>query len=74
MKILLVDDEDLSRKAINNFLTNYLGFTVDQFHDPKAALNCWHSEHHSLVISDIKMPGMSGLDLLKTIKASPDSQ
>ncbi len=73
MKILLVDDEDLSRKAINNFLTNYLGFTVDQFHDPKAALACWQTEHHPLVISDIKMPGISGIELLKAIKSSPDS-
>ena len=74
MRILLVDDEDLSRKAINNFLTNFLGYTVDQFRDPKAALECWYENKHSIVISDIKMPSISGIELLKTIKTSPDSR
>ncbi len=74
MRILLVDDEDLSRKAINNFLTNYLGFTVDQFSDPKSALECWNQQKHPIVISDIKMPGMTGIELLKAIKSNPESK
>ncbi len=74
MKILLVDDEDLSRKAIYNFLTNFLGYSVDEFRDPKEALNCWLGEHHSIIISDIKMPGMTGIELLKAIKNNPSSK
>lgn len=74
MKILLVDDEDLSRKAIHNFLTNYLGFDVDQFHDPRTALEHWQKNRHQIVISDIKMPGMTGLELLKEIKSSVNSE
>lgn len=74
MRILLVDDEDLSRKAIYNFLTNFLGYSVDEFRDPREALNCWLQEHHSIIVSDIKMPGMTGIELLKTIKSNPASK
>jgi len=67
--ILLVDDE----KDILELFTEYLssnGFNIVSFQNPKAALNYfYHNENNcSIVITDYKMPQMSGIDLIKKIR------
>lgn len=71
MKILLVDDDVHSRAAVQWFLK-------DQHHEviecPSAdeALAKIANEDFPMVLSDIRMPGMSGLQLAETIKKGPD--
>lgn len=67
MKLLIVDDEieilDMLRR---NFELE--GYDVTTASDPHDALELVQKELFSLVLSDIKMPGMSGVELLKMIK------
>ena len=67
--ILLVDDE----KDILDLFTEYLlsnGFNTISFQNPKAALNYFYQNQSncSIVITDYKMPQMSGIDLIKKIR------
>jgi len=66
-KILIVDDET----GITSSLTRYfrlMGYNVDSSNDPREALNLILEENYMVVISDIMMPGMSGIELLKKVK------
>lgn len=66
--ILVVDDEEGIRSVLTDFLTG-LNFNVIEAVNGKEALDLFKRERVDLVISDIKMPVMSGLDLLKWIKS-----
>ena len=69
MKILLIDDDDYSRRAINNFLTDAMGYQVDSLDNCMEGFKLYQNKRHEIIISDIRMPGMNGIDLLKAIKA-----
>lgn len=66
--ILLVDDDDSQRKVIE-FWLHEDGFSTLMAADGKAALRMFEERSPRLVIADIRMPGMSGVDLLSKIKA-----
>ncbi|MFA7383226.1 MAG: response regulator [Desulfurivibrionaceae bacterium] len=69
MKILVVDDFATMRRIIKNILTQ-LGFkNIIEADDGTTALNVLKSEKIGLIISDWNMPKMTGLDLLKTVRA-----
>ncbi len=66
-KILIVDDE----KDMRDFLEIMLrkdGYEASAFASPGAALDFCRSEKVDLVISDIRMPGMGGVEFLKALK------
>jgi two-component system response regulator AtoC len=67
LKILLVDDEPDVRKSLSNFL-NKLGHQVVCAVDGLEALQKFHSESFDLVITDVRMPSMDGLELMRQIK------
>ncbi|MGB0495060.1 MAG: nitrogen regulation protein NR(I) [Kangiellaceae bacterium] len=62
-KVLLVDDDDSIRWVINETLSD-LGLLVTQLSSADEAINYLEREEFNLVISDVRMPGSSGLDLL----------
>lgn len=74
MKILVVDDGKMTRNIVQNFLQE-LGFTrVYLADDGKNGLKLLEEQvkakdPYKLLISDIKMPRMDGLELLETIRA-----
>ena len=68
MDILLVDDEELSRIAIKDFITEQLGHNVFDYTNGVEAFKAWQERHFPVVISDIKMPLMDGHKLLESIK------
>src|SRR5476649_2016355 len=69
MKFLVVDDFSTMRRIVRNLLKE-LGFTnVDEAVDGVAALQKLKSDAFDFVISDWNMPNMTGLDLLKAIRA-----
>lgn len=66
-RILVVDDNELFRDSIVETLRR-LGHELDAAHDGPAALQKVAEFHYDLVISDMKMPGMTGIELLEKIK------
>jgi len=66
--ILLVDDEAGIRKVLCISLTD-LGYTVHTAENAAAALTIIEAVRPSITLTDIKMPGMDGIDLLKAIKS-----
>jgi two-component system chemotaxis response regulator CheY len=70
MKILVVDDFSTMRRIVRNLLKE-LGFSnVTEAEDGVDALNKLRSEgNFEFVVSDWNMPNMTGIDLLKTIRA-----
>ena len=73
-KILLVDDEEGIRKVLGIYLTDG-GYIVSTAESGEEALKIFRKIHPPIVLTDIKMPGMDGIELLRNIKAeSPDTE
>ena len=71
-KILVVDDEDGVRKILKMALSES-GHQVLTAADGVEALGIVRNEHPLMVLADIKMPGMDGIELLRKIKEeAPD--
>lgn len=69
MKVLVVDDYATMRRIIRNLL-NQIGFTdVDEAADGASALSKLRETKFGLVISDWNMEPMTGLQLLKEVRA-----
>jgi DNA-binding response OmpR family regulator len=66
-RILLVDDEEDITFSFNIRLEDS-GFKVDTFNNPLSAVADFKSGSYELVLLDIKMPEMNGLDLCKEIR------
>lgn len=68
MKVLIVDDEEMAVKMLEHqMIAN--GFEVVSCTDGREAVELIKNENPGLVISDIMMPFMSGLELLELIKS-----
>ena len=67
--VIVVDDEIELTLLFKTFLTKR-GYDVISFSDPLLALEYIKNNHdrHSLLITDVKMPGMSGIELVKKIR------
>jgi DNA-binding NtrC family response regulator len=71
-RILVVDDKDLMRESMELTLRRS-GHAVETATDGRAALDLLSASRFDLVVTDLKMPGISGVDLLEKIKAKwPD--
>ncbi|MBN3563532.1 chemotaxis response regulator CheY [Aliamphritea spongicola] len=72
MKILVVDDFSTMRRIIKNLLRD-LGFTnIVEADDGKTALPILQSGSIEFLVTDWNMPIMTGIDLLKTVRADPN--
>lgn len=67
-KILIVDDEVGIRTSLKLYLENF-GFKVAESADGKDARDLLEEDEYFLVLTDITMPGMGGLELLSHIKS-----
>jgi len=70
MKILVVDDEALIRDMIKRGLSQMGGFSVEVARSGPEAIEKMEKDVFDLVLTDLKMPEMDGLELLKTIKGT----
>ncbi len=70
--ILVVDDEELYRRALERILVRS-GHNVATARDATSALDLVSSQRIDLVLADIKMPGINGLELVRQIhEIAPD--
>lgn len=68
MKILLVDDEPQALSLLSRFL-QVRGYQTLVAHDGEAAIELFLRERPDLVLLDIRMPGIDGLQVLREIKS-----
>jgi len=69
MKILIVDDFSTMRRIIKNLLRD-LGFNnIQEAGDGNSALPMLQNGHYDFLVTDWNMPGMTGIDLLKAVRA-----
>lgn len=71
MRILIVDDFSTMRRIVKNLL-NDLGFTnTAEAEEGASALARLRAETFDFVVTDWNMPGVTGIELLKAIRADP---
>jgi DNA-binding response OmpR family regulator len=71
-RILLVDDDDETRELLREFFDDQ-GYTVETAVDGTMALSCLTTFAADLVITDLEMPGMNGLELIRWLRAAKPS-
>jgi two-component system response regulator QseB len=68
VRLLLVEDDPMIGEAIRAGLKRD-GFTVDWVHEAASAAAVLHTEPYELMLLDLGLPGVSGLDLLRNIRS-----
>lgn len=68
MRLLLVEDDELLGDGVRAGLAQH-GYTVDWFKDGISALQAINSENFDIILLDLGLPKLSGLDLLKQIRS-----
>jgi two-component system chemotaxis response regulator CheY len=70
MKILVVDDFSTMRRIVKNILKQ-IGFSdIDEAENGQVALSKLNDNSYDLVVSDWNMPEMTGIELLKAVRAT----
>ncbi|MBN63785.1 MAG: DNA-binding response regulator, partial [Gemmatimonadetes bacterium] len=64
LRLLLIDDEEVIHNSVGDFL-NKMGYQILHAYNGEEGLKTFAEEGADIVISDIKMPGLDGLDLLR---------
>ena len=68
-RVVIIDDDASLRRSLSNLLGS-VGFDVETFVSAEAFLECAHRERAGCLVLDLRMPGMSGLDLLRHLAAT----
>jgi len=71
--LLIVDDEPSTSWALAEGLSDD-GFTIDTFRSAEDALQWLREGHSDLVIADLHLPGMSGVELARKLRRGPNAQ
>ncbi len=70
-RILLIEDNSNNRLLLTDYLT-YFGYEVWSLPDGDALTTTLVSFQPDLILLDLKLPGMSGFDILEEIRQHPD--
>ena len=71
--VLLIEDEPNIAEAIRFILTRD-GWSVSTLDDGAAAVAAVHDQRPDIVILDLMLPGLSGLEIVETLRADPATQ
>ena len=72
-KILIVDDDQLVRKLLE-YIIKKAGYQVSAAENGSAALKIVQKEKPDLIISDVEMPKLGGLELCQKLRENPDTK
>ncbi len=72
MKVAIVDDEKDMRQSISQWLA-LSGFDTETYPSAEEALKGLHPDYAGIVVSDIRMPGMDGMQLLRKLRSVDSS-
>ncbi|PHR54339.1 MAG: DNA-binding response regulator [Arcobacter sp.] len=72
MKILFLEDDPVIGNIVFDFLSEY--YSVEHVFNSKDALSLAESKEFDLYIFDINVPGISGIELLKTLREFNDTR
>ena len=74
MRVLLVEDDRVARVPLRDDIAE-AGYDVDEAGSAEEALELLGKKGYDVVVTDLRMPGMDGIELLERIKAeSPDTE
>lgn len=65
-RILLIDDDDMFRKMVRVMLVG-AGYEVQEADSGETGLACYRQQHADVVITDILMPDMEGLETIRAL-------
>jgi CheY-like chemotaxis protein len=68
-KILVVDDDPVVGKSFHRVLSQDKGYVVITAHNAAEALERMREQEYDLLVTDIKMPGMDGVELAERVRA-----
>lgn len=68
MRVLLIEDDDTLGRALREFLTSQ-GYAVDWVQDGDSVLPAAVQQAYDLLILDLNLPGINGLDVLRSLHA-----
>jgi DNA-binding LytR/AlgR family response regulator len=71
LRCLILDDEPLALDVMENYLRRLDGVDIRRCENPLEALKLLHTEKFDLILLDIEMPFLTGIEFLKTIKNPP---
>ena len=66
-KILVIEDEDLVRQSYNDMFSNF-GYEVESVPNGREGMSRITKQDYDIVVTDLNMPEMNGIDVLKYIK------
>lgn len=72
MRLLLLEDDIDYRESIKEYLES-LSYQIDDFEDGEEALSAIYENKYHLLILDIRVPTLSGYELVKTIRENGDN-
>jgi len=70
-KLLLVDDEPMLTEELQESL-EFEGFVVDTANSVPMALDAFERTRYNCVVTDLKMPHLGGLDLIRSLNEAGD--
>jgi two-component system response regulator RegX3 len=70
-RILVVDDEQAIVDAVS-YALRAAGFEVDEFGDGESALEAARSRRYDVLVVDVRLPGLSGIEITRRLRAESD--
>jgi CheY-like chemotaxis protein len=71
--VLIVDDNPTNLKLVA-YLVRAHGYDVHTAHDAPSALDSIHEVRPRLILMDLQLPGVDGLELTRRLKADPETR
>jgi CheY-like chemotaxis protein len=73
MRVLFVEDDAMNRRVVSDMLA-IVGLTMDEAEDAETGLRMVDQTSYQVVLMDLRMPGIDGLDAIRTIRARGDEK